>query len=49
MSPEIIEKVYQNEEVYQDFLDFLEEFDSKEDVLGVGGIYAGGLLVRFEI
>lgn len=48
MITEVLNKVYQNDEAYQDFLDFLELFESEESVLGVGGIYAGGLLVHLK-
>lgn len=49
MSSETLEEVNKKDANYQDFLDFLEEFETQEDILGVGGINAGGLLVRFEV
>ena len=45
MDVDLLKKLIQNRENYQDFLNFEEEFDKKNEILGVGAIYAGGLLL----
>jgi SAM-dependent methyltransferase len=43
--PELLCKLFENQEAYLNFLNFEESFDSEPDLLGVGAIGAGGLLV----
>ena len=43
--PELLKKLFENREAYINFLDFEESFDSEPDLLGVGAVGAGGLLV----
>jgi hypothetical protein len=45
MKDNIFEKVIQDTKNFDDFMDFVENFDKNEDILGVGAINAGGLLV----
>jgi len=43
---ELLKKLYDNPEAYKDYLNFEEEIDSMPNLLGVGCINAGGLMVR---
>ena len=45
MDVDLLKKLILNRENYQDFLNFEEEFDKKKEILGIGAIYAGGLLL----
>jgi len=45
MDVDLLKKLILNRENYQNFLNFEEEFDKKEEILGIGAIYAGGLLL----
>ncbi|QEE14292.1 class I SAM-dependent methyltransferase [Promethearchaeum syntrophicum] len=45
MNVELLKKLILNQENYLDFLNFVEEFDKQKEILGVGAIYAGGLLL----
>lgn len=43
---DLLRKLFTNPEAYKDYLNFEEEIDSLPNVLGVGCINAGGLMVR---
>jgi 2-polyprenyl-3-methyl-5-hydroxy-6-metoxy-1,4-benzoquinol methylase len=43
--PELLTKLCEDRDAYQEYLDFEERFDADESVLGIGAVRAGGLLV----
>ena len=45
MDVDLLKKLTFNQENYVDFLNFEEEFDKQKEILGLGAIYAGGLLL----
>ena len=45
LDPELLKKLVNHTNEYQDYVDFAEKFDSDPSVLGVGAVNAGGLLI----
>jgi len=45
MDIDLLRKLIDNQENYEDFLNFAEEFDKQKEISGVGAIFAGGLLL----
>ena len=45
MDIDLLKKLILNKENYMDFLNFEEDFDKLKEILGIGAIYAGGLLL----
>lgn len=45
VKPELLTRLFADQPTYQDYLNFEEEFDADEGVLGLGAVRAGGLLV----
>ena len=45
VKPELLTSLFEDQDAYQDYLDFEEQFDAEESVLGIGAARAGGLLV----
>ena len=48
MDADLLKKLMFNKENYVDFLNFEEEFDKQKEILSIGAIYAGGLLLSAE-
>ncbi len=48
VKPELLTKLFEDIEAYQQYLDFEERFDADETVLGIGATRAGGLLVTAQ-
>ena len=48
MDPELLQRLYKKPTEYEEFLSFVEEFDQNPEILGVGAINAGGLLVSIK-
>ncbi|MHA1719766.1 MAG: class I SAM-dependent methyltransferase [Promethearchaeota archaeon] len=45
MDVNLLKKLLENRENYQDFLNFEEKFDKQQEILNIGAIFAGGLLL----
>jgi SAM-dependent methyltransferase len=45
IKPELLTQLFANVPAYRNFLDFEEQFDAEESVLGLGAVRAGGLMV----
>lgn len=45
VKPELLTSLFEDRQAYQDYLDFEEQFDADESVLGIGAARAGGLLI----
>jgi hypothetical protein len=48
VEPELLNRLQEDEAAYREFLDFADEYDADPDVLGIGAVRAGGLLVTAE-
>ena len=45
VKPELLTRLFEDRDAYQNYLDFEEQFDADESVLGIGAARAGGLLI----
>ncbi|MCL0070155.1 class I SAM-dependent methyltransferase [Dehalococcoidia bacterium] len=48
VDPELLKRLINDKEAYESYLDFEERYDSDMNVLGIGAIGAGGLLVTAQ-